>query len=184
MPMTPIAKAKKGDLEAFKIILRSHSKWLLGLMRGLTNETDAEDLSQMVWINIWKHLKTLKEEDKFRSWVRTIAVREAIRHQKKVSKLYYALDLDIESIGSNAKGFEKLSQRQQLEKFLSLLSDSQRTTFVLFELEELKSNEIAKLLNIPEGTVKSRLNKVKRIFGEVISEESRSSVNREAEYAK
>ena len=172
-----INRAKSNDKVAFKGLVRLYSKWLLGLIKSLTTASEAEDIAQEVWVIVWKNVRSLKDISKFKGWVRTIAVRQSIAYHKKLKILKDIVEIKNDIHASEANQYRLLETREQVEGFLKKLSFDQKTTFVLFELEGMSLKEISETLNIPEGTVKSRLSKIRALYMRILASENESSCN-------
>lgn len=178
-----INKSKSKDKEAFKELVCLYSKWLLGLVKSITTESEAEDIAQEIWLIVWDNLNSLKDGSKFKGWLRTITVRHSLAYYNKLKILKNAVEIKNEICIRDTNQYRRLETKEQVEGFLKKLSFEQKTTFVLFELEGMSIKEISKILKIPEGTVKSRLSKIRATHLKRLSSE-RVSCSNEVNYVK
>ena len=126
----------------------------------LTNEDDAGDAIGETIINAYKNIKKLKETRYFKTWITRILINECKKMLKTKGKL-----ISIEEY--KEEQFLKEDYKEEsmdLKNALQALSTEQYHTIMLFYYNDKKISEIAKILNIPGGTVKSRLSKAKEIL--------------------
>jgi len=151
--------AQTGDREAFQQLLRRVYPALLRYVTGLVGNTAADDVVQDTAIQIHRNLRWLREPSYFRSWAYRIASRFAIAHLKR-TKRWESLDDHVESIGENAvtADFEaKFLWSDQVQVLAEQLSPASRAVFLLHYQHGQTFEEISAVLEIPIGTVKSRL---------------------------
>jgi RNA polymerase sigma-70 factor, ECF subfamily len=134
---------------------------VLAICRRITNDSkDAEDASQEVFLAIWRQLPQVRAVVGLTGWVGQIAVRTSYRSKKRRLR-----DAEMrDEIGMNASSAERVGLEQQISfaQALSLLPAGQREVFRLFVMEGFSQAEVARMLEIPEGTVASRLHLAKR----------------------
>lgn len=151
--------AQTGDRDAFHQLLRHMYPSLLRYATGLVGNTAAEDVVQDAAILIHKNLKWLREPAYFRPWAYRIASRLAIAHLRRTRR-WEPLDEHAESAGENAFAgdFEaKFLWNEQIHVLAKQLSPASRAVFLLHYQHEHTLDEISAVLEIPIGTVKSRL---------------------------
>lgn len=173
-----IVQAKRGDTNAFESLVRKYQKPIYYLCYRMTGAHQAaDDLSQDVFIKAYFALSHFKEEMIFFSWIRKIAINRAINHLK-VWKREKTLGVDEMRISQNPDASpqempEETYQRKQMVKTfkqaLQNLSAEQRAIFVLKVYENLSYEQIATTLNIPQGTVMSRLSRARRNLKKAMS---------------
>jgi len=161
-----IQRAQNGELEAFQQLVELHKKDLYFLSLNLTgNQYDAEDLSQEVFIKAYQGLKGFRGDAKFGSWLYRIAVNTNINRNRKKSVRTVAVSENI-GIGSGeagrqSQGPDSLAEaaviQEHIERAMQRLTDRERTVFVLRHYHDYKLKEIAGMLRINTGTVKSTL---------------------------
>ncbi len=120
----------------------------------------AEDILQETYLIIWKKLWLLKEPSAFKAWAYRIANREALRHLKKEKRVFieYEDSLVSEQLEQEEHKFDiNVGTTIDLDKLIMSLSNASRAVFLLRYFEEKSLQEISSILEIPMGTVKSRL---------------------------
>jgi RNA polymerase sigma-70 factor (ECF subfamily) len=166
-----IIKAKRGDTKAFESLVRKYQKPIYYLCYRMTGAHQAaDDLSQDVFIKAYFALSRFKEEMNFFLWIRKIAVNRAINYLK-VWKREKPMGGDEMRVSQNPdtppqEVPEEAYQRKQMEKrfkqALKELSAEQRAIFILKVYENQSYEQIAMTLEIPRGTVMSRLSRARQ----------------------
>ncbi len=163
--MDNITLAKKGDKEAFsKLIQEIKIKLYKTGMAILKNDDDVCDALQETLINAYTKITTLKNPKYFNTWIIRIMINncyEIIRKNNRVSKITEKIEQSIDNY------YEIYCAQSDLENILKQLDEDLRLVTVLYYYDDLKVKEISKLLNIPEGTVKSRLSRARKILANI-----------------
>jgi RNA polymerase sigma-70 factor (ECF subfamily) len=160
-----------GDHTAFHELVGQYKKKIYYLAYDITgNHQEAEDISQEVFIKMFRSLKKFRRDAKMSSWLYQITVNASIDSlRKKSSKLKRSIDefdqLHIQEgiASSGAHNFDPVisTESSQIQNHISQalqkISPKERTVFVMRHYNDLKLNEIAEILNITVGTVKSLL---------------------------
>ncbi|HKR66270.1 MAG TPA: sigma-70 family RNA polymerase sigma factor [Thermoanaerobaculia bacterium] len=149
-----VLRAQSGDREAFDLLLRDVAPRLLGYVARVTADRAlAEDVVQETLITIVKKIRWLHDPALFRAWAYRIASREAFRALRKRHARI------AEPLGEIAFVEERIDpwQRERLLASLDRLSPASRAVITLHYIEELPLSEIAAILELSIGTVKSRL---------------------------
>lgn len=165
-----------GDSEAFDALVLRHKRAVKGTAYKVTGNTfSAEDASQDAFVSAWMNLSSLKDPEKFGSWVCTIAknrARTLITHYKSVTadiSLHLLETMDLG--GEDESGLDELTgvvgvaealRDQQLHLYVDALSDKIREAIELHYFSGLSVAEIATRLSVPVGTVKWRLSEGRR----------------------
>ena len=152
-----VIRAQCGDRQALEVLLRGVQPALQRYVTGLVGSTDADDVSQDVLVTVARKLPWLSEPQLFRAWMYRIASRAAFKHLRRI-RSRDARETDDAVLDSLAApepppGDEIL--RELLDS--DLLSPASRAVLVLHFQEEMSLPEVAAVLEIPLGTVKSRL---------------------------
>ncbi len=174
-PETPdlelVARTQAGDPEAFDDLIRRYYPRLYGLVYNMTsNHEDTNDLLQEVFSKAYRSIKGFQGKSSFYTWMHSIAVNMSINFLKKRNRRQ-AMSLDDEDAGiQNDRDFieattgsdpskeANLSELQQrLNAALQKLSHEHRAVVTMFDIQGMPHAEIAKILGISEGTVRSRL---------------------------
>lgn len=125
---------------------------------------DAEDLAQQTFLNAQQRLAALREPDRVRAWLFMIT-RNLYRRKLRDARPVESLPLDGLPAPDAVKGFEPLDS-ESLQRALNLLPEEYRVVLVLFYFGDLPYREIATQLDLPMGTVMSRLSRGKQLLRE------------------
>src|SRR3954464_7222732 len=170
-PITPDALIEQclgGDQVAWEAIVRQNWRKVFNVAYKFVGKHDeAEDLTQDIFLKIFKALRTFDPRANFQTWIISISRTRCIDHYRSVRKERQTIARDVDSSvlqpatperGPYAQA-EHQDLRAQLRQALETLPLSLRTAVVLRDLQELSYQEIADRLGLPEGTVKSRINR-------------------------
>jgi RNA polymerase sigma-70 factor (ECF subfamily) len=170
-PATPdslIEQCLAGDQGAWEQIVRQNWRKVFNVAYKFVGKHDeAEDLTQDIFLKIFKALKTFDRRANFQTWIISISRNLCIDHYRSVRKERQTIARDVDSSdlqpatsdrGPYAQA-EHQDLRAQLRQALETLPITLRTAVVLRDLQELSYQEIADRLGLPEGTVKSRINR-------------------------
>lgn len=156
-----VACARLGDKAAQEqLVKRWQKQFLAHAYRLLGNVEQARDAVQEGWLDILRGLPALRDDSMFSAWAFRIITRKCYREIKKTRENREALKTMTEEPSArepDGDATEKMSDRQLLHKVLAGLSPEQRTAVAMFYLQDLSVAEIAVSLDIPAGTVKTRL---------------------------
>lgn len=165
-----IQDAQSGDMNAFRRLVESHMKKVYYLSYDLTgNHHDAEDLSQEVFIKVFHSIKKFRSDAKFSSWIYRITMNAFIDKRRKKTHVTENLEdqtddgrtveVPVETdITANPEHTAESGLMQiHLKKALDELPKQQRSVFVLRHYNQMALKEIASVLDISEGSVKSSL---------------------------
>jgi len=167
--MEDLELAKKGDNEAFsRLIEQVKVKLYKTGMAILKNDEDTCDAIQETLINVYKNLNTLKDSKYFSTWIIRILINKCYDIMKKKQKIVYLNEkMQVES----DTYYQIYASESSLERILNKIDDDLRNVTVLYYYDELHVNEISDILNIPEGTVKSRLSRARNAIYEILEKE-------------
>jgi len=165
---TLIASCLGGDQIAWEEIVRQHRRKVFNIAYKFTGRHDeAEDLTQDVFLKIFKSLHTFDRRANFQTWLVSVSRNLCIDHYRSVRKERETIDRDVDAgeltpsaPGQNAyQALEQADRVELLRKAMAELPPTLREAVVKRDLQELSYQEIADQLNLPEGTVKSRINR-------------------------
>lgn len=149
-----IEKSRAGDEDAFaELVAQNRAKILQQCLSVLHDQAAAEDITQETFIRAYQHLNEFEERSAFSTWVWRIAHNLTVDYLRKVKK---SVEIHEESVEA------PLIKNEELEKLLPLLPRKHRQVFELYYIEQLSQKEIAEKLDIPYGTVRSRLHHVRK----------------------
>lgn len=165
-----VERCLSGEDAAWEDLVRTHSGRVYGLCYRFTNSTaEAQDLSQEVFLRVFRSLSQFRAgKGAFVVWLTRLTRNLLIDHYRKskgdraTDSLEDRLPVIEETAALSARTDGLVAGReagQLLRHALSKLSPELRETVILRDLEEMEYREIAEVLNVPEGTVKSRLNR-------------------------
>jgi RNA polymerase sigma-70 factor (ECF subfamily) len=165
---TLIQQCLNGDQSAWERIVQLHRRKVFNVAyKFVGRHEEAEDLTQDIFLKVFKSLKTFDRRANFQTWLISVSRNLCIDHYRSVRKeresIDRAVDTDTLAPVSPVKGpIEALEQRdrvQLLRQALAALAPTLRTAVVMRDLQEYTYQEIADRLHLPEGTVKSRINR-------------------------
>lgn len=152
-------------VEAFRVLLSRHRERVLNLAwQMLGSRDDAEDAAQEAFTLAFRSLNLFRGDSRFGTWVYRIAINVCLG-RKRATKSCESLD-DYESDGfaSDHDAAKRAEKRIHVARTLDALSPPLRAVLVLREIHELSYEEIARILSVPVGTVRSRLSEARRKF--------------------
>ncbi|MDX1761257.1 MAG: RNA polymerase sigma factor [Christiangramia sp.] len=170
-----IKRASRGNRDAQQKIFEIHSPKMLSVCRQYIKDVHhAEEAMLNGFFKVFTHLKNFKEEGSFEGWIRKIMIRESISFLRQHKKLEFQDDLGYETqeVFNNINSEMEVADIQAL---IDALPEGYKMVFVLYAVEGYKHSEIAKMLEISEGTSKSQLFKARKMLQEKIKT-SNSSV--------
>ncbi len=174
-----IRQTLAGELSAFESLIGKYQNRLFHSMtQVLRNSTDAEDVVQDAFVKAFTKLSTFRGGSQFYTWLYRIAHNSAISQIRK-RKPTESLDHDAGMTAATLEGqhvspsqrLEQQEQNQQLSDALSRLKEEQRSVLVLREMEGLDYDAIAEILDVPVGTVRSRLHRARTQLKEELERE-------------
>lgn len=175
-----VAALKAGSEEAFGILIAQYSQPVFSLIsRSLRDPADAPDITQEVFIKVFRSIRSFHGEASLRTWVYRIAINEAAnqrrwwtRHKRQEITIDTPLSADdcggeddglclsstlMDCHGTPCDHAQQAELKARVEDCLRRLPEAFRTAIVLREMEGFAYEEIAEILQVPVGTVKSRL---------------------------
>lgn len=167
-----IARAKNGERNAFSELVRIHAEGVRNVIYRMCGDTQiAEDAVQETFLRAWLHLASYRPQTSLRSWLYRIAVNAATDLLRKEKRILPTALEDLRLRDPHLGPEALLSQEERtalVQKAVLSLPDASRVVLVLREYEEMSYHEIADTLNIPIGTVMSRLNYARKLLKETL----------------
>jgi RNA polymerase sigma-70 factor (ECF subfamily) len=163
-----IERCLQGDQLAWEQIVRQHWRKVFNLAYKFVGRHDeAEDLTQDIFLKIFRALHTFDRRANFQTWLISISRNFCIDHYRSVRKERETMARDVDAADlmpvSRERGphsqLEQTDLRHLIKQALAGLPSALRQAVVLRDLQEFSYQEIAEQLGLPEGTVKSRINR-------------------------
>jgi RNA polymerase sigma-70 factor (ECF subfamily) len=155
-----VSLAKQGDKEAFIYLIQENKSNLYRVAKAmLKHEADIEDAMQMTIMKAYEQIKRLKKDRYFKTWLIRILINQCndtLRAKKKV--------ISLENVSKEVGIHEDSYQDMDIQAAIYSLKDELKSVTVLFYYEDLTTKDIARLLKIPEGTVRSRLSTARALL--------------------
>lgn len=159
--------AASGDMAAFEQIYQRHHRRVFSLCLRMTqNPPEAEDLTQEVFIQLFRKIGSFRGESAFTTWLHRLTVNQVLMHFRKRSVRDEKTTEDGETPDEIVQGTENYQKmpivdRLALNKAIAALPPGYRTVFVLHDVEGYEHEEIARMLKLSVGTSKSQLHKAR-----------------------
>jgi len=165
-----ITQAQHGERSAFSELVCIHAQGVRNVIYRMCGDPQiAEDAAQETFIQAWTHLPSYRHQTSLRNWLYRIAVnaaRDLLRKEKRIlPNALEDLQLQDPQLGPEALFFEE-ERTELIQKAILSLPEASRAVLVLREYEGMSYHEIADALDIPVGTVMSRLNYARKILKE------------------
>lgn len=165
------AGPQRGEIEAFRALYEEHAAFVWRVLRRLgVAESDVPDAVQDAFLVVHRRLPEFEGRSRLTTWLYGICARVASRRRARARD---CAGEPAESLATSAPDPAALAERSRardlLESILARMPEEQRTVFWLFEVEGLSGDEIAQALEVPAGTVRSRLRLARAAFEEAVS---------------
>ena len=163
-----IERCLQGDQLAWETIVRQHWRKVFNVAYKFVGKHDeAEDLTQDVFLKLYKSLDTFDRRANFQTWLISVSRNLCIDHYRAVRKERETINRDVDPadhqpVSPDIRADTRLEHRDRvtlLRRALEKLAPTLRTAVMLRDIQELTYQEIATKLRLPEGTVKSRINR-------------------------
>jgi len=171
--------AASGRSEAFEELYQRHYRRVYSLcLRMLANPTEAEDLTQEVFVQLYRKIGSFRGESAFTTWLHRMTVNQVLMHfRKRGVKLEQTTDEGDELLNVVQSGTERpqampVVDRIGLDRAIAQLSPGYRSVFVLHDVEGYEHEEVATLLGISVGTSKSQLHKARLRLRSLLNKKS------------
>lgn len=174
-----VARCLGGEESAWEELLRAHNRKIYNLCYRFTGRpSEAEDLTQEVFIKVFQTLTTYDvTQGGFSTWLNRVARNHLVDHYRRTHKDRLTSSIEDETGGLEDKPsaeehpiarVESRERHEILQAALNRLSPDMREAVVLRDFQDLDYDEIAEVLGVPEGTVKSRINRGRLELARVI----------------
>lgn len=180
MDEADVRACRKGDRNAFARLIENHRQSMYRVALAiLQNDSDAADAIQEAIIKAYLNIKRLKRPEMFKTWLIRILINECnyiLRQRKKI------VPMDAGVPAGQERDYADCDTRLVVRKALQALEEELRMVVVLYYYEDLAVKDIAAVLEIPEGTVKSRLARARSLLAEAMNGQMEGEVT--ADYGR
>lgn len=152
---------QQGDPVAQRRLYEVSHQNVYRLIVRMVGLQDAADVTQQAFLQTFRKIGQFSGRSQIGTWIYRVAVNEALQHLRKRKRRHFET-LEQEPIDRSAASRENIDDKELLEQALGNLDMELRSAFLLREVEGLSYREIADALEIPEGTVGSRLNRARQ----------------------
>lgn len=157
-----VARAGDGDVDAFEALVRRHSAPVYRVaLRMLGRAADAEDVTQEVFLQVWRSLDQFRGESGLATWLYRITTNRCLNRLRRDRRTEPMPDVVTSSTPGPARTVEARGQLEELGRVILALNPQQRTVLVLREFEGCSYEQIAEILQIGVPAVKSRLHRAR-----------------------
>lgn len=177
-----IAACLAGETAAFGELVRRYQDRLFNTVyRLVDNAEDAQDVVQDAFLNAYQSLDSFKGDSRFFTWLYRIAVNTAISHRRRQR---VALSIDADRNGAGAlqplddstfsrpgEALERAEEDRRVQQALRRLSPEHRTVLILKDIEGQKYEAMAEVLQVPIGTIRSRVHRARAELRELLQQD-------------
>ena len=177
-----IKKCKKGNREAFNKLFETYQSQVINIAYSmLSDREDAYDAAQEVFVRVYRNINSFKEEASFNTWLYRIITNvcsDILRKRQKGSKVVSISqmseensDIDIPDEAPTPEESMELTERQAVvREAISQLREEYRVIITMCDIEGMSYDDIAEMLKVPKGTVKSRINRARNSLKKILIE--------------
>lgn len=167
-----VARAKRGDVDAFEALYRANAGRVFALcLQLLGDRTRATEALQDVFVRVWEKLAQFRGESAFGTWVHRVSVNYLLEQRRRDARREARVALD-ETETSSAFApridADDADTRMDLARALPRLSAGARQVFVLHDVHGYRHEEIARLLGVAESTVRVQLHRARQLLMEAL----------------
>lgn len=170
-----LERARNGDDEAFSLLIENYEKYVYNvILRIVEEKEEAKDIAQETFIKAYMSIKTFRKDSSFRTWIYRIAVNTAMDYlrkkvRSKVNLVTAAEDeLEIKSFQTAEEVIEQKLTVEMVRREISKLPVDYKIALILRDIEGMNYEEIASILKVNLGTVKSRIWRARNLLRERI----------------
>lgn len=176
-PAELLKRCSQGDELAWEVLVRQHQGRICAIAYGyLGDQDEAFDLAQEIFIRVYQRLHTCADPEKFQSWLTRIARNACIDHLRRLKARPPRQDIPADEMHNLAGGssnpeqdWVRNSHKKLVFRAMQELSEINREIILLKDIQELPLDEIATILEVPVGTVKSRSSRARIELARIIS---------------
>jgi RNA polymerase sigma-70 factor, ECF subfamily len=176
--LTLAQSAAKGDMKAFEEIYNRHHRRVYSLcLRMLQNTAEAEDLTQEVFIQLYRKIGSFRGDSAFTTWLHRLTVNQVLMHFRKRTVKFEKTTEEGETPvqivpGTENQGRMPIVDKIALENAIAQLPEGYKNVFVLHDVEGYEHEEVARILGCSVGTSKSQLHKARLKMRKLLQKKS------------
>ncbi len=165
-----VEQIRQGDDGAFEMLVRRKTSKVYGLCyRVIGNGEDAKDISQLVFLKLWENIEKYDPTYAFDTWLYRMVTNVAIDFMRNKQSRDNAVNSNLRLVKTSVDPEQTVTvARREVESVFNavsnVLSPKQKTIFVMSEMEDLRSSEIAKILGCRESTVRNHLFNARKLM--------------------
>lgn len=166
-----VEKLRQGDPQAFTRLVTDYQRKMYNLaLNYVKQEEEAKDLTQDIFVTVYRSISKLRDEKKFVSWLYQVAINHCRnRYNKLQRKGFFSSDsiddtdstIQLSSGNSPEKELERNRTISIVRETIAAMPESEKEIILLRDIQELSYDEISAILDVPLGTVKSKLNRAR-----------------------
>ena len=183
--MDIIKRCKQGDRDAFNELVTEYQTRVVNIAYGMLSDSDdALDAAQEVFIRVYRSIGEFQEKSSFATWLYRITSNvcaDALRKRQKSGKVVSIYSSGSDDVGEAVADIrdtaptpeervEITEQHKAVREAMKEIKDEYREVLTLFDVQGLSYRDISEILKVPEGTVKSRLNRARVSLKKILSE--------------
>jgi RNA polymerase sigma-70 factor, ECF subfamily len=164
-----VKRVQRGDTDSFEVLVRRHQKAIFNLVYRLLGDYDeAAEVAQEVFLSAYKSIGQFRGEANFSTWLYRIGLNHASTRRKTLNSMHQrhipleSTEVIADSAVDPAKNVEHKEIQQRVQQALNSLDPEDARIILLRDLQDVTYEEVAEMLDIPVGTVKSRLHRARQ----------------------
>ncbi len=163
-----LQRARSGEREATELLFNRSRERIFGLAFQILRERDAaEDAAQEILLRAFEKMPSFRGESEFSTWLYRLALNHCLEKRRTLERREALSQAHFETPQNTSSPEKRIETRLALESALDQLSEPLRIALILREWQELSYQEIAEILGLPLGTVRSRLSEARRCFRQI-----------------
>jgi RNA polymerase sigma-70 factor (ECF subfamily) len=178
-----VCAARQGEKEALRLLLTRNWSWLKALVYSIVpDDDDLDDLLQDICLRVISKIASLREPERFRSWLATLAQRHALSHRRRKNQRPISLSDEIAERLCDDRThrlFENLERREQYRLILNAIAslpEKYRQVFMLQYTGDVTYAQLAEILDVPVTTVQIRLVRARKMILERVAGKHKNKV--------
>lgn len=169
MDIEQIKKAKEGDVEEIGKIIQNNMQTMYRVAFSiLKNEDEIYDAISNTTVIVFEKISSLRKEEFFKTWITRILINECYKIYNQNKKIIYLENCNSEVLGNLCFTDKDRLEEIDIQNLIKSLGKDLRETVTLYYLEDYSVKEISEILEIPEGTVKSRLSRARKELEKIL----------------